>query len=81
MNIGPLTLVSSPGDNHKRCFVAVLVVGFQVVGFQEVRVADFDRITEHASPDTMAIPRFGIWLIGARGGVATTTIVGLSALC
>ncbi len=28
----------------------------------------------------MASPRFGIWLIGARGGVATSTIVGLSAL-
>jgi len=28
----------------------------------------------------MASPRFGIWLIGARGGVSTTTIVGLSAL-
>ncbi|MDC0935714.1 inositol-3-phosphate synthase, partial [Pirellulales bacterium] len=28
----------------------------------------------------MASPRFGIWLIGARGGVAVTTIAGLSAL-
>ena len=28
----------------------------------------------------MAAPRFGIWIIGARGGVATTTLVGLSAL-
>ena len=28
----------------------------------------------------MAQAKFGIWLIGARGGVATTTIVGLSAL-
>ena len=25
-------------------------------------------------------PRFGIWLIGARGGVSTSTVVGLSAL-
>ena len=28
----------------------------------------------------MSAPRFGIWLIGARGGVATSTLVGLSAL-
>ena len=28
----------------------------------------------------MARNRLGIWLIGARGGVATTTIVGLAAL-
>ncbi|MBN1908240.1 MAG: inositol-3-phosphate synthase [Pirellulales bacterium] len=28
----------------------------------------------------MSRPRFGIWLIGARGGVATTSIVGLAAL-
>ena len=28
----------------------------------------------------MAKTRFGIWLIGARGGVATTAIVGLIAL-
>jgi len=28
----------------------------------------------------MARPRIGIWLIGARGGVATTSIVGLAAL-
>ncbi len=28
----------------------------------------------------MAKARFGIWLIGARGGVATTAILGLSAL-
>jgi len=28
----------------------------------------------------MAVPRFGIWLIGARGGVSTSTVVGLSAL-
>ena len=28
----------------------------------------------------MAKPRIGIWLIGAKGGVATTTIVGLTAL-
>ncbi len=28
----------------------------------------------------MPAPRFGIWLIGARGGVATSTIVGLTAL-
>lgn len=28
----------------------------------------------------MPTPRFGIWLIGARGGVSTSMIVGLSAL-
>ena len=28
----------------------------------------------------MARPGIGIWLIGAKGGVATTTIVGLAAL-
>jgi len=28
----------------------------------------------------MARPAIGIWLVGARGGVATTTIVGLAAL-
>lgn len=28
----------------------------------------------------MAAPRIGIWLIGARGGVASTAILGLSAL-
>lgn len=28
----------------------------------------------------MARPRIGLWLIGARGGVATTVIVGLAAL-
>ncbi len=28
----------------------------------------------------MPAPRFGIWLIGARGGVSTSTVVGLSAL-
>ncbi|MBN2021944.1 MAG: inositol-3-phosphate synthase [Pirellulales bacterium] len=28
----------------------------------------------------MARPRIGIWLVGAKGGVATTTIVGLVAL-
>jgi myo-inositol-1-phosphate synthase len=28
----------------------------------------------------MAHPRIGIWLVGAKGGVAATTIVGLSAL-
>ncbi len=28
----------------------------------------------------MPTPRYGIWLIGARGGVSTTTILGLSAL-
>ncbi|MEM8944142.1 MAG: inositol-3-phosphate synthase [Planctomycetota bacterium] len=28
----------------------------------------------------MASPRVGIWLIGARGGVSTATVVGLSAL-
>jgi myo-inositol-1-phosphate synthase len=28
----------------------------------------------------MAKPRVGIWLIGAKGGVATTTILGLAAL-
>lgn len=28
----------------------------------------------------MASPRYGIWLIGARGGVSTSTIVGLAAL-
>jgi len=28
----------------------------------------------------MPTPRFGIWLIGARGGVSTSTVVGLSAL-
>jgi myo-inositol-1-phosphate synthase len=28
----------------------------------------------------MAAPRFGIWLIGARGGVATSTVVGWAAL-
>ncbi len=30
--------------------------------------------------DLMAKARIGIWLVGARGGVATTTIVGLIAL-
>ena len=28
----------------------------------------------------MAIGRIGIWLVGAKGGVATTTSLGLSAL-
>lgn len=28
----------------------------------------------------MSAPRIGIWIIGARGGVAVTTLVGLSAL-
>jgi len=28
----------------------------------------------------MSAPRFGIWIIGARGGVATSTAVGLAAL-
>ncbi len=28
----------------------------------------------------MSAPRFGIWLIGARGGVATSTALGLAAL-
>ena len=28
----------------------------------------------------MPHPRIGIWLIGARGGVAATTLVGLAAL-
>ena len=28
----------------------------------------------------MARPRIGVWLLGARGGVATTSILGLSAL-
>ena len=28
----------------------------------------------------MSAPRFGIWFIGARGGVATSTIIGLAAL-
>jgi len=28
----------------------------------------------------MPTSRFGIWLIGARGGVSTSTVVGLSAL-
>jgi myo-inositol-1-phosphate synthase len=29
---------------------------------------------------TMTAPRIGIWIIGARGGVATTSLVGLAAL-
>jgi myo-inositol-1-phosphate synthase len=29
---------------------------------------------------TMSAPRIGIWIIGARGGVAVTTLVGLAAL-
>jgi myo-inositol-1-phosphate synthase len=28
----------------------------------------------------MVAPRIGIWIVGARGGVATTTLVGLAAL-
>ncbi|TWU29527.1 Inositol-3-phosphate synthase [Bythopirellula polymerisocia] len=28
----------------------------------------------------MSVPRIGIWIIGARGGVSVTTLVGLSAL-